>query len=492
MDEQNTVIKKGDQITLGEKAAFTVGEIYGGGGVALLDTFFFTFVTLILNIDAAIAGSVIMLAKIWDAVTDPLMGVISDNTRTKIGRRRPYILASSILIIISLLILFVPIMNWNSTIKTIYLIIAYLIYSTVSTIFNVPYLSLSSEISENIKERNNMNMVRLIIAALSGAVCFVVIDYLIGLHRKEILSSAQICLIVSIGFGLFFAIPVLCTGFFTKERAPLPKQKAKFTFRNFTNTFKLKSFRRLLGMYVFSFVCNAIILNILIIFVYNVTGGADIKVAGFNMSTAVYVAMLLGAGIMMPVILLILNLKVPKPVIFMIGIPLFVIGILFLAFYPENAKPQYMLLFSALAGIGYGFVQPMPWLTFPDIIDVAELKSGDRNPGAYNGTMTFFKKFASGIAVFLVGVVLQSTGFDSTIGTAKLQPPQALTGMRYVIAISISVFMLLAFISGYMIKITTRKSERIRYFIEKQRAGELHNLIEKERNEYEKLAKELF
>ena len=195
---------------------------------------------------------------------------------------------------------------------------------------------------------------------------------------------------------------------------------------------------------------------------------------------------------MMPVILLILNLKVPKPVIFMIGIPLFVIGILFLAFYPENAKPQYMLLFSGLAGIGYGFVQPMPWLTFPDIIDVAELKSGDRNPGAYNGTMTFFKKFASGIAVFLVGVVLQSTGFDSTIGTAKLQPPQALTGMRYVIAISISVFMLLAFISGYMIKITTRKSERIRYFIEKQRAGELHNLSEKEQNEYEKLAKELF
>ena len=57
MDEQNTVIKKGDQITLGEKAAFTVGEIYGGGGVALLDTFFFTFAIIIFLLSAVLHNS---------------------------------------------------------------------------------------------------------------------------------------------------------------------------------------------------------------------------------------------------------------------------------------------------------------------------------------------------------------------------------------------------------------------------------------------------
>ncbi|NCA66591.1 MAG: hypothetical protein EOM87_00855 [Clostridia bacterium] len=492
MDENSKIMKYSGKIKLGEKAAFTVGELFGGGGVALLDTFFFTFLTLIIKIDAGIAGTIIMLAKIWDAISDPLMGTISDNTRTKLGRRRPYILASSGLIIVALILLFMPVMNWAYTTKIVYVVLTYILYSTVSTVFNVPYLSLSAEICENVKERSNMNMVRLILAALAGAICFVVIDYLIGLHRAETINSTQISFIVSLGFGIFFAVPVLCTGLFTKERTPLPKNKTKFSFKNFTNTFKLKSFRRLLGMYVFSFVCNAIILNILIIFVYNVSGGAAIKILGLGLSTAVFMAMLISAGIMMPIVMLMLNLKIPKPVIFMLGIPLFIIGAVSLAFFPSGADYKLMLVCAAVAGIGYGMVQTIPWLLFPDIVDVAELKSGDRNPGAYNGTMTFFKKFASGLAVFMIGIVLQGTGFDSDLGTAALQPPKALTGMRCVLGVSVGVFMVLAFVFGYLIKITTKKSERIRFFIDKQRAETLNCMTDEEQQELETLKKELF
>lgn len=480
------------KIKVGEKIAFCVGEIFGGGGVVLLDAFFFTYATLIVGIDPALVGVIGMIARFWDAFTDPLMGTISDNTRTKIGRRRPYILASAGLVIVGLVLLFMPVMNLSSGGKVAYLIAMYLLYGTISTVFNVPYLSLTSEISENVKERSNMNMVRLIVAAVAGAVCFLVPDTLIGQMNSGKINATQLCFIVSIGFGIFFGIPTLCTGLFTKERTPLPDAKAKFSFKNFTNTFKLKCFRRLLGMYVFSFTCNAILSNLLIIYCYNVTGGQELRLMGFRLATLVYIVMLVAAGIMMPIVMIMLNKKVPKPVIYMLGIPMFVVGGITFAAFPSASNPYLLLLPAAVAGIGFGLVQSIPWLTFPDVVDVAELKSNDRNPGAYNGTMTFFKKFASGIAVFLIGVSLKGAGYDSLLGTKQLQPPEALTGMRLIIGISVPVLLMLGLVSAYLIKITTRKSERVRYFIDKQRAGELDSLPDEEKSELDKLAKELF
>lgn len=195
---------------------------------------------------------------------------------------------------------------------------------------------------------------------------------------------------------------------------------------------------------------------------------------------------------MMPIVLIMLNKKVPKPVIYMLGIPMFIAGGIAFAAFPSGSNPYLLLLPAAVAGIGFGLVQSIPWLTFPDIVDVAELKSNDRNPGAYNGTMTFFKKFASGTAVFLIGISLKGAGYNSLLGTKVLQPDAALTGMRLIIGISVPILLILGFISAYVIKITTKKSERIRYFIDKQRAGELDNLNDDDKAEYEKLAKELF
>ncbi|MEG1535932.1 MAG: MFS transporter [Clostridia bacterium] len=494
-NETANIIKPNTKIRFGEKTAFACGEIYGSGAVALLSVLYLTFLTQILHIPPAIAGTIIMLAKIWDAVTDPLMGVISDNTRTKFGRRRPYIFASGFLLIVGLMLLFMPIQSWQSMpLKVTYVIIAYMIYSTISTVFNVPYLSLTSEISQNVTERSNMNFARTAIGMVASGICYLVPTELLGLQRDGVVSDTQFCFIIVICFGIFFAVPVFLTAIFSKERAPLPAQKAHFTFKNFTKTFELKAFRRLLVMYMFSFVCNEIIASLLITFVFNVSGGIKVAVFGATMSlaTLVNMSMLLCAGVVLPVALILLNKKVPKPVIFMIGLPFYMIGALLLAFFPTSWNPNYMILCSAIAGIGFGMVQVIPWLTFPDIIDVAELKSNDRNPGAYNGTMTFFKKFATGVAVFLVGQILAISGYDSTLGTSDFQPTSAVTGMRIAIGVSAVIFLTIAFVAALRIKITTRKSERVRYFIDKQREDNLATLTEEETTELNQLKKELF
>ena len=106
--------------------------------------------------------------------------------------------------------------------------------------------------------------------------------------------------------------------------------------------------------------------------------------------------------------------------------------------------------------------------------------------------MTFFKKFASGVAVLIVGWVLQGFGYDEQLGTNVLQPYSAVLGMKLILGISIPICLIVSFVGAYMIKITTKKSERIRYFVEKQRDNQLSNLSEEEKAELEELKKELF
>lgn len=481
---------KDKKIGVGEKAAFAVGEIYGSGGVAILSLLYLWFLVSIIQIPAGIAGTIIMLARIWDAFSDPLMGSISDNTRTKFGRRRPYIFVSAFLIIVALFLLFMPIGNWtNLTAKVVYVSFAHIFYSTVSTVFNVPYLSLTSEISENVKERSSMNFLRLALGMASTAICYL----LISLFKDTIKDPTAFSLVVAGTFSVFFAVPVLMTALFTKERTPLPSAKLKFSFKHFANTFKLKCFRRLLLMYVFSFVCNEIIANLIMMYVYNVTAGSEQKILGLSLTAIANMSMLLGAALIMPVSLTMLQKKVAKPLIFMCGIPAFILGTIGLAAFPRDAAiPSLIIIPLAIAGLGFGMAQMIPWLVFPDVVDVAELKSNDRNPGAYNGTMTFFKKFSSGIAVLIIGWVLQGMGYDESLGTDALQPESAVLGMRIILGAAVPLCLIVAFVGAFLLKINTRKSERIRYFIDKQRAEELDSLSEEEKAELEELKRELF
>lgn len=481
---------KDKKIGAGEKAAFAVGEIYGSGGVAILSLLYLWFLVSIIQIPAGIAGTIIMLARIWDAFSDPLMGSISDNTRTKFGRRRPYIFISAFLIIVALFLLFMPIGNWtNLTAKVVYVSFAHIFYSTVSTVFNVPYLSLTSEISENVKERSSMNFLRLALGMASTAICYL----LISLFKDTIKDPTAFSLVVAGTFSVFFVVPVLLTALFTKERTPLPAQKLKFSFKHFAHTFKLKCFRRLLLMYVFSFVCNEIIANLIMMYVYNVTAGSEQKILGLSLTAIANMSMLLGAALIMPVSLTMLQKKVAKPFIFMCGIPAFILGTIGLAAFPcDAAIPALIIIPLAVAGLGFGMAQMIPWLVFPDVVDVAELKSNDRNPGAYNGTMTFFKKFSSGIAVLIIGWVLQGMGYDESLGTDALQPESAVLGMRIILGAAVPLCLIVAFVGAFLLKINTRKSERIRYFIDKQRAEELESLSDEEKSELEELKKELF
>ena len=164
-----------DYIPPKEKLAYGIGALMDGGGVALIGCVMLRYRTNSLGISAAIAGILIMASKAWDAISDPLMGTISDNTVTKWGRRRPYMFGGGFLLILAMALLFLPpsIEIQSTAGKIAYILVMFLCWNTCSTITQVPYCSLASDISPDYSERDRANTVKLIFTSASAGISYI-------------------------------------------------------------------------------------------------------------------------------------------------------------------------------------------------------------------------------------------------------------------------------------------------------------------------------
>ena len=119
------------------KLAFAVGDIYGGGSFNIVNFLYPTYAAITLGLGASLAGIIVMISKIWDAFTDPVMGYISDRTSSPLGKRRIYILAATPFVVISLLLLFFP-WNMQSTAARFALaLLCYMFFSTEQTVVKI-------------------------------------------------------------------------------------------------------------------------------------------------------------------------------------------------------------------------------------------------------------------------------------------------------------------------------------------------------------------
>ena len=201
----------------GEKGFFAAADFYGGGGQALIGVLYFVFLTNVIGLQPALAGIVTLISEIWDAISDPLMGVLSDNTRTKMGRRRPYVLAGGCLLAVAFALIFMPLGEAGQTFKFVYCAATYLFYNTVSTMINVSYSSMSAEISNVSSERDKANVLRLVVSTASAAVCTLLPSLVIDAYSAGKIDITTFYRIVGIGFGLLFALPVILCAVFVRE-----------------------------------------------------------------------------------------------------------------------------------------------------------------------------------------------------------------------------------------------------------------------------------
>lgn len=496
-----------------EKIAYGGGEIYGSGYAALLGvvlSFFLTNLVLVGIKNAELyAAIIIVLSKVWDAISDPLMGVISDNTRTKIGRRRPWIIIGGALVPVAFAIMFMP---WakniqNQALRIIYACAGYLLLCTINTISQVPYASLSAEISCDFKERNKANSIKLLFSLVSSGLFFLIPSaateaysaYLQGttsMYGK--MKETGFFLIVAIFCGVIFGISTILVGIFSKERIPYDEsKKSKFSFKSYAVPLKNKSYRFHLMMYLTAFGCYDFISALVLYYVTAVV--PKITIFGKTMSTLFIVApMMVMAAITYPLNMKLKNTK-GKQFVYRWGLPCYILGAVGLAVFPNTTNSNVswlILLCSAIMGLGFGGAQMMPWMIFPDTQDVAELKTGVKDTGCYSGLMTFTRKIGTAIAQSIVLIVLACVGYSDY--TAKIYnqeltsyPPKVTWAIRILFGAVVVVMISLAIWASLQYKVTDKKLMRIKYFLEKQRSGENGTLSEEEKAEREALIKEL-
>ena len=203
-----------------ELLLFAAADLFGGGGQAIISVLFFVFMTNVLRISPGWAGTIVMITKIWDAVFDPMLGVISDNTRGRMGRRRPYIFWGGVLLLGAMALLWLPVSFESEIARVVYVTAAYLFYCTVSSMIAIPYASMSTEITTEFQLTNRVNMTRLVFSLVATAVYTLLPTMLFDRLTDGSLTPVGFYLIVVLGLGAPLAIPVILTGLLARERVP--------------------------------------------------------------------------------------------------------------------------------------------------------------------------------------------------------------------------------------------------------------------------------
>ena len=440
-----------------EKLNFWTKLAYGAGDLgpaicANIQVFFLLyFFTNVAGLSASIAGSILMIGKISDAVNDPIIGVMSDRTVHPWGRRYPWMVFGAIPFgILFFLQWIVPTTN-QSFLFWYYVVIAVL-FNIAYTIVNLPYAALTPELTQDFHERTSLNSFRFAFS-IGGSILSLVIAQLIFSIFKD--NPIQQYLVLGIVCAIIAVLPIYWCFFGTRDRAVSNNTK-KEEYNN-TNlsiveqiriAFSNRPFLFVIGIYLCSWLgvqLTASILPYFVIYWMQLPEGTFPQVA-----IAVQ-----GTALIMLFVWSFVSKKVGKKAVYFMGICLWIIAQGGL-FFTQPGQVGLMYFLAVIAGFGVSTAYLVPWSMIPDVIDLDELNTGQRREGIFYSFMVFLQKIGLASGLFLVGVALDIAGFIETIPgeTPPTQPDSALLAVRIAIAPLPTIFLIVGLLLAYFYPIT--------------------------------------
>ncbi len=389
----------GDRLPLLTRLGYGAGDLYGGGAFFIVSTLYLIFLTDIVGIRPALAGLVVLVARGWDALSDPIMGMISDRTRTRWGRRRPYFLFGIPFIVLSYILLWYPAALDAQWARFAYALVTYLFFSTVITMVMTPYNALASELTLDYGERSRLTSFRIAFSEIST-----IVSALLPLAIIEMAPSPRVGYpLMGAVFGLFFGLPFLATFFTTWERPGFSRRSTPPQLKVFLEPFQIRTFRSFIALFLFAFVAIDVLLTII---VYWVTYYLEIPgLTNYLLGTLLIVQLICLPGYYW------LSRRFSKRTALIIGACVWVGAMLAgLSISPAMPTTVYFI-FAAVTGAGTGGVIVMAYAIYPDIPDVDELVTGRRREGIYAGSLTLLRKLTSAFAIFVIGQAIDIAGY---------------------------------------------------------------------------------
>ncbi len=448
-------------LRLRNKIGYGLGDMGVSISYFAVGFYFMYFLTDVVMMDPFLAGLAIFIGKLWDGMNDPIMGIISDRTRSRFGKKRVYILFGAIPFGISFILLWLIPQSIGQWYQFALAILALLVYATTYSICVVPYMSLVPIMSEDYDERTQITGIRAILSTIGtifgGTVALFISDF-----QNELLGLR----LMAISFGVFTAISLIVAALSTKgvedlfESKPLgifseiteeyiddgkveadngEKQQdhriADYSFKQYLVILKEKNVLILLGMKFFGAIGTGCLIAALPYFAEHVLGDASISTIGL----AIYIAV---SALMIPIWSL-FSKKFDKRRLLLIGVVLMVVVLVPTGFAISEGSKILFYICCGLLGIFMSSYLLIPYSLVPDLVNYYEHKTGERHESIFFGFWMTFHQLGLAVAFLILGGILKVFNYDAELPS---QPDTAILGIRFSFGLLPSIFLIIAIV----------------------------------------------
>jgi GPH family glycoside/pentoside/hexuronide:cation symporter len=391
---------KSGKLPIREKLGFGVLDLGGNLFFTALGFWSLNYLTDTVGLAAGLAGTAVMIGKLWDAVTDPMMGFISDRTRSRWGRRRPYLLYGAIPLFLTMWLFFTNPGFKDPILLFVWATLALMLLNTAYTVVNIPYNSLTPELTDDYHERTSLNGYRFGFAVLGTILGAAAVQPIVGAFATKSAGFSAMGAIL----GLVMAVTALITFLAVREKdhsnTEIPKEGF---FETYLAVFHNKPYLIVLGTYALNLTGLNFLQGILVYYTKYIYGNE-------GLTTPAMILLLLVAMVCIPVSVFV-SRHIGKKRTYQVSFAVLASGTLAIYLLGHKLGPNFFLGMMVYAGVGIGFGYVAPWAMIPDTVEYDAIKTGKRKEGAFYGMWTFTSKVGQSLSIFLSGLILSSSGY---------------------------------------------------------------------------------
>lgn len=455
------------KLTFKNKLAYSSAAIGDAAAYSVVGTYLMFFLTTVVHLSPAAAGTLIAVGSVWDVICSLVIGFRSDHSESKMGRRRPYLLVGATLLAISCSLLFYTI-DAGPMVKAAYYGLMILVFWTGFSTFYVPYLALGAEFTDDYNERTHLRSYAYGFNIIGTLLGIVLPSILVDLLFENGMSVEGAWHLTGTFIGVASAISIYITIALAKDKdevrtsgerknEKLSARYLVYIVKGYAEVLELKPFRYLMLASIFYLIANTVY-NADRLYYYTYNLGFDAVFVTTVLLFASFIGMMF-----MPVILMLTRWMDKRSLLILMM--LISALLVFSAKLTGVTTMGGMLLFTFVYGIGSAaYWQLMPAMLY-DICEYDELKTGNRRKGSIVSLQSVSEAFSQAAAMQLLGIVLQLAGFH---GEAAVQTALALEWVENSLMMIPPVFMVLTAIMVFRYPITKKKFEEIQAELKKR------------------------
>ena len=412
MEEQN-------KLPLWRKLIYGSGDLGFSMNNSIITAFFSVFMVTVVGMPPGLVAIIFIIGRSWDFINDPIIGHLSDRTRTRWGRRRPFLLFGAIPFGLSFTLLWLG-PNFNQTGLIIYYSLAYIVYEALATTVYMPYFALTPELTDDYDERTKLTSFRMMFNIIGSLTAYILPLLIIGNDWTQ--ATKQDVLIMAFVAAAIAATPLILVFFGTREKKEYQRESLPKFFPSLKAAFKNRPFVFGALMYLFTWMTIIVVESNLQFFIIHV-------VQRQSQSMIIMVSIFVTAIFALPIWNWV-SKHWNKRYAYISGVAFWAVVMMVLIFMSPETPFWLIMVLCIMAGIGVSAAQVLPWSIIPDAIEWEEWQTGERNEGMFYSLITLMGKVGMAIAQPLSLLILQFSGFKE--GQNVVQSSSGLLGVRLV------------------------------------------------------------